>query len=820
MLFAFLAGALAVALPLAANADYPADFPAGVPSDAVWLEEPGDNGNSYNSLTTDASGFRWSDGAAITTNDTDKVYFIPAGLTARVSEDTQTVVPIVYCAGRIYPRANGNQITTFNDLRLLGGGYIDHMQIGLKAGNITVLATDPDNPAMLVYDRSEIYSASVRTFRSKARFSGSETSQLLYRAADGEIGGKNNGKDYLDLLDGSDWSGFYGTLRVADGLGISSRASVPISMPGTVKFGSGCILKMEADSAPYEFGGLYFTDGGAITNTGSGSTLTVFGMFDTGTNCNWSSANAGVFGTLVLGDGLTLRDAQSTPTTVLTVTNRLVVGTNITIEYPNVKTTGINSEAEKVLLMKLSPEAVAAGVPDLSGVVVAFQCTWATSAVGHLATEEDPDVSGGLLVYATHPKFVAYTGPKSAQTGDNAGNWLDPSRASGVWDNNSYPDGNYIYYIRNDYGVAFLEDEPVFPGKMLLNRGTIRLTHSANYYVTNFYLYPSGSTPAIYARSDETHLGGNMMTIKNDSVGVEREIWQISSRSFYLDSILHGTGGLVFNSYSPSTGGGSSFYLTADNSDWTGALIPKFTTNSTAKAVSESVHTRIVVGDAKSLGGNPAAFTHDLILLDDYAEIRFTNTTVQTASNRGLYAVNGILRVDEGATAALTAPVTLAGTLRKTGAGTLALGGGIRYAANDDLTDATAPEADKNIVLVQEGAIKGSSLAQAAVTFSAGAGIAADGESGAMDLTGATVEADGTIYLKADENTVSAPEATVEYPVTKVTSAQNETLVAKFAAAKSPWKGWSAKLKTATDGSGNVVYSVLYGKKGFTVTIW
>jgi len=817
-----LAAALAVAalqLTVCAAEPVKPDFPAGVPSDAVWLEEPGDNGNSYNSLTTDASGFRWSDGAAITADDTDKVYFIPAGLTARVSEDTQTVVPIVYCAGRIYPRAFSNDKTTFNDLRLLDGGYIDHMQIGLKAGNITVLATDPDNPAMLVYDRTEIYSASVRTFRSKARFSGSETSQLLYRAADGEIGGKNNGKDYLDLLDGSDWSEFYGTLRVADGLGISSREGVPISMPGTVKFGSGCILNMEKASAPYEFGGLYFADGGAITNTGSGSTLTVSGTFDTGTNCNWRSANAGVFGTLVLGDGLTLCDEQSTPPTVLTVTNRLVVGTNITIEYPNVKTTGINSEAEKVLLMKLSPEAVAAGVPDLSGVAVAFQCTWATSAVGHLATEEDPDVSGGLLVYATHPKFVAYTGPKSAQTGDNAGNWLDPSRASGVWDNNSYPDGNYIYYIRNDYGVAFLEDVPVFPGKMLLNRGTIRLTHSANYYVTNFYLYPSGSTPAIYARSDETHLGGNMMTIKNDSVGVEREIWQISSRSFYLDSILHGTGGLVFNSYYPD-GEGSPFYLTADNSDWTGTLQLKWTDRGVGNyPSSESRHTRIVVGDAKSLGGSPAAFTHDLILLDDYAEIRFTNTTVQTASNRGLCVTNGILRVDEGATAALTAPVTLAGTLRKTGAGTLALGGGIRYAANDDLTDATAPEADKNIVLVQEGTIKGSSLAQAAVTFSDGTGIAADTASGAMDLTGATVTVEGTIYLKADGNTLPEPTQNVTYPIVKVSAAQAAELGDKFKAARSPWRGWPVTLVSETDADGNVTYSVKYEKKGFVMSI-
>ncbi|MBR6586441.1 MAG: hypothetical protein IKK82_03370, partial [Kiritimatiellae bacterium] len=298
-----------------------------------------------------------------------------------------------------------------------------------------------------------------------------------------------------------------------------------------------------------------------------------------------------------------------------------------------------------------------------------------------------------------------------------------------------------------------------------------------------------------------------------------REIRQISSRSFYLDSTLHGTGGLVFNSYSPASGVGSSFYLTADNSDWTGALIPKFTTNSTVEAVSESQHTRIVVGDAKSLGGNPAAFTHDLILLDDYAEIRFTNTTVQTASNRGLCVTNGILRVDEGATAALTAPVTLAGTLRKVGAGTLALGGGVRYAANDDLTDATAPEADKNIVLVQEGAIKGSSLAQAAVTFSDGTGIAADTASGAMDLTGATVTAEGSIYLKADGNTLLEPTQAVTYPIVKVSAAQAAELGDKFKAARSPWRGWPVTLLSETDADGNVTYSVKYEKKGFVMSI-
>ncbi|MBR4613965.1 MAG: hypothetical protein IKO55_00030, partial [Kiritimatiellae bacterium] len=110
------------------------------------------------------------------------------------------------------------------------------------------------------------------------------------------------------------------------------------------------------------------------------------------------------------------------------------------------------------------------------------------------------------------------------------------------------------------------------------------------------------------------------------------------------------------------------------------------------------------------------------------------------------------------------------------------------------------------------------SLAQAAVTFSDGAGIAADAASGAMDLTGATVAAEGTICLKADANTVPEPTEEVVYPVVKVTAEQNATLGPAFRAAK-VWKGWFGSLVSETDGDGNVIYSVKYGKHGTTISI-
>jgi hypothetical protein len=203
------------------------------------------------------------------------------------------------------------------------------------------------------------------------------------------------------------------------------------------------------------------------------------------------------------------------------------------------------------------------------------------------------------------------------------------------------------------------------------------------------------------------------------------------------------------------------------------------------------------------------------VKLEDYAEIRFTNTTVQTAANRGFGVSNGILNVDDGKFVDLTAPVTLQGELRKFGAGTLGFGGGIRYNKDNDLT--VEPEQGKNVLFVKEGGIKASSLTGLNVTFSANTSIVTGGE--AMDLTGATVTAEGTIYLTADGNTLEEPTQAVTYPVVKVSATQAETLGAKFKAKKSAWSGWPVTVVSNTDKDGNVTYSVKYEKKGFVMSV-
>ena len=124
--------------------------------ETVWLLET-DSGD-YNSLNTGNKYHHWSDGKAIQEADAKKVYFVPKGLGARTKDDeSRVVIPIIYSAGRIYPRASGGKTTTFNDLRLLGDGYLDHGQVGKKYGIITILATDSASPAILLYNQGYNY---------------------------------------------------------------------------------------------------------------------------------------------------------------------------------------------------------------------------------------------------------------------------------------------------------------------------------------------------------------------------------------------------------------------------------------------------------------------------------------------------------------------------------------------------------------------------------------------------------------------------------------------------------------------------------------
>ena len=256
--------ALQMTVCFAAETVYPEEFPEGLTVNAKLNQPDGTvNGTMYCSLTSGYQYYNWSDGEAITGDKKEKIYYIPSGMKAQTTAANQDVVPVIYSSGRVYPRASSNKTTTFTDLRLLGGGCLEHAQVGKKLGNIAIQAYDPNNPALLSYAFPEVYDYS-KTFQLGARIVGPENSQLLYTCFDKE----KDGKGFLCLVQGSDWSEFKGVLHIDDGFGIMSFDAVPVVTPGTVRFRDGGILMM-TNNASYSFGNLSFEEEGMIANTGA-----------------------------------------------------------------------------------------------------------------------------------------------------------------------------------------------------------------------------------------------------------------------------------------------------------------------------------------------------------------------------------------------------------------------------------------------------------------------------------------------------------------------------------------------------------------------
>ena len=78
--------------------------------------------SSIYSLTTGRESQNWSDGYTIQAEDENVALYIPAGLTAYATKETQTIVPKIYCAGRVSNSGTSGLIFEFNNLFLLEGG--------------------------------------------------------------------------------------------------------------------------------------------------------------------------------------------------------------------------------------------------------------------------------------------------------------------------------------------------------------------------------------------------------------------------------------------------------------------------------------------------------------------------------------------------------------------------------------------------------------------------------------------------------------------------------------------------------------------------
>ena len=180
-----------------------------------------------------------------------------------------------------------------------------------------------------------------------------------------------------------------------------------------------------------------------------------------------------------------------------------------------------------------------------------------------------------------------------------------------------------------------------------------------------------------------------------------------------VESNLTGDGLLRADTYSASANGGPRGWteLTGDNSDWTGKALVTIDDNDRARDAewgspcpNEKLFATLAVRNERNLGGPLSTFTKDALKINQMCMLRIVDDVDFTTANRGVMIEREArFHVADGKTFHIGNQLTMAGVLRKEGAGTLALGGPLRFI---DGEVGTIPLASTNRLRLIEGALK------------------------------------------------------------------------------------------------------------------
>ena len=362
-----------------------------------------------------------------------------------------------------------------------------------------------------------------------------------------------------------------------------------------------------------------------------------------------------------------------------------------------------------------------------------------------LAWEVGDSASDGykeLRIVKTPPvgKLVRNKSDASAGKGLSAFTDAQDSNGKYYWDDQAIPqEGNtYVVSNKNLYVKGPTYKLPYeFPGAALYLVDTTftsagSATEAAGILADELYWY--GGTVQVWGEgAKDTALdpsinwftigGGRLFTyagttIKNTS---------FNSNGVKFDSELVGGGTIEMNVNNAGKASGRTSYnaLTGLNTNFTGRILvtaysEPVVCSDDLVAPSDECCVSLMVTNGLSLGGACPSFTYDALTLNRYGRLWISKRDVGLADglNRGVY-VNGIGRMEvaDGLTLSVAWPVTVNGTFRKQGAGTLALGGTMRFTNGDE---ATAPVEGKNLVRIEEGVLRldaAHALDGAAVTF-------------------------------------------------------------------------------------------------------
>lgn len=269
--------------------------------------------------------------------------------------------------------------------------------------------------------------------------------------------------------------------------------------------------------------------------------------------------------------------------------------------------------------------------------------------------------------------------------------------------------GNKATYLRTPW---LPEGSFTFPGESLTLAWYGNLIIASGEFICPLLYVDSSS--ASYVRTTEatnvTYRGDIQITrTQNLTISIYNQ------HRFTLDGVVSGVSDLTL---AAGTAGSSfdryrhrgDFSLTKKNPDFTGKVtVTSESADARLRWTDYEPYAHVYYADPLCFGGPLPAFAYDALTITKMSRLITTNEVTFSDMTRG-WLLSGIAQLEtpaEGDSLTLLQPVTVNGCVYKQGAGTLAMGGTMKFLdAEGALTDTPPDDASKRTLFVQGGAIK------------------------------------------------------------------------------------------------------------------
>lgn len=365
---------------------------------------------------------------------------------------------------------------------------------------------------------------------------------------------------------------------------------------------------------------------------------------------------------------------------------------------------------------------------------------------------------------------------------------VNDSISAGTWADELPMHGD-AYYVQEKVAgtTAFLtpfdlEKACLFPGVGLIFGATTALTlQGVEFDVPVISFLSSLAITGLYSPAQVQTLKFGEMTIAgNQTITLNFR----GASTVVLKGPIHGgdTTTILVTGNDGSTSSCETFdLLDGDNRKFTGKIKVHTAAN---RATEDRGVTTLYVKDGKNLGGARSEFAYDALSINNKGILKVIDSATLDEPTRGIYFDSSVKLTDSKAgvncvrlsvtneTGMLTIKetITLNGTIRKTGAGALALGGALKFLdANTNLTDTVPARADLHGLIMTGGQLKplaARSMDGLDIVFSNKVSKLAVG----LTIDAATTDAElaqrGLIDLKTENNPIVAVTQSGTIPVT------------------------------------------------------